>query len=56
MTNENNDTHDKDVYDSANVEEMAANLSDFALFLTVMQNKKAYRNTLSIILDEGIFS
>jgi len=52
MTNENNDTHDKDVYDSANVEEMAANLSDFALFLTVMQNKKAYRNTLSIILDE----
>jgi predicted transposase/invertase (TIGR01784 family) len=33
-------------------EEMATNLSDFALFLTVMKNQKAYRNTLSIILDE----
>lgn len=32
--------------------ELAANLSDFALFLTVMKNKTAYRNTLSIILDE----
>ncbi|MBQ8597082.1 MAG: Rpn family recombination-promoting nuclease/putative transposase [Lachnospiraceae bacterium] len=30
----------------------ASNLSDFALFLTVMKNPKAYRNTLSIILDE----
>lgn len=28
------------------------NLSDFALFLSVMKNPKAYRNTLSIILDE----
>lgn len=28
------------------------NLSDFALFLSVMKNKKAYQNTLSIILDE----
>ena len=28
------------------------NLSDFALFLSVMKNPKAYRNTLSIILEE----
>jgi predicted transposase/invertase (TIGR01784 family) len=35
-----------------NPAEMATNLSDFALFLTVMKNKKAYQNTLSIILDE----
>lgn len=28
------------------------NLSDFALFLPVMKNKKAYRNVLSIILNE----
>lgn len=34
------------------VEEMETNLSDFALFLTVMKRKKAYQNTLSIILDE----
>ena len=27
------------------------NLSDFALFLSVMKNKIAYENTLSIILD-----
>ncbi len=29
------------------------NLSDFALFLTVMKNKSAYQNTLSIILGEA---
>ena len=28
------------------------NLSDFALFLSVMKNKRAYECTLSIILDE----
>ena len=28
------------------------NLSDFALFLSVMKNKAAYESTLSIILDE----
>ncbi len=28
------------------------NLSDFALFLSVMKNKEAYECTLSIILDE----
>lgn len=33
-------------------EEPEGNLSDFALFLTVMRNETAYRNTLSIILDE----
>ncbi|MBQ8596313.1 MAG: hypothetical protein IJ409_00850 [Lachnospiraceae bacterium] len=32
--------------------EKELNLSDFALFLSVMKNKKAYQNTLSIILDE----
>ena len=33
-------------------EELETNLSDFALFLTVMKNKTACRNTLSIILGE----
>lgn len=33
-------------------DEMESNLSDFALFLTVMKRRKAYQNTLSIILDE----
>ena len=33
-------------------DENALNLSDFALFLSVMKNKKAYQNTLSIILNE----
>lgn len=33
-------------------EDIASNLSDFALFLTVMKNKIAYQNTLSIIMDE----
>lgn len=28
------------------------NLSDFALFLSVMKNKEAYENVLSIILNE----
>ncbi len=28
------------------------NLSDFVLFLSVMKDKRAYRNTLSIIMDE----
>lgn len=51
------DTYDKHVYDRKkydleSMEELAVNLSDFALFLTVMQSKEAYRNTLSIILDE----
>ncbi|MCM1540606.1 MAG: PD-(D/E)XK nuclease family transposase [Blautia sp.] len=32
--------------------ELTTNLSDFALFLTIMKDKTAYRNTLSIILDE----
>lgn len=34
------------------VSNVTINLSDFALFLSVMKNKKAYQNTLSIILDE----
>ena len=34
--------------------EYELNLSDFALFLSVMKNKEAYRNTLSIILNEDI--
>lgn len=33
-------------------EDYAFNLSDFALFLSVMKNKAAYEYTLSIILDE----
>lgn len=34
-------------------EDYQFNLSDFALFLSVMKVKKAYQNTLSIILDES---
>ena len=33
-------------------EEHPVNLSDFALFLSVMKNRTAYRNTLSIIMNE----
>lgn len=33
-------------------EEHQTNLSDFALFLSVMKNKRAYECTLSIIMDE----
>ena len=33
-------------------EDYAFNLSDFALFLSVMKNKEAYECTLSIILEE----
>lgn len=36
-------------------EEYQMNLSDFALFLSVMKNKRAYECTLSIILDEPGF-
>lgn len=32
--------------------DLVTNLSDFALFLTVMKRRMAYQNTLSIILDE----
>lgn len=31
---------------------LTVNLSNFALFLSVMQDKRAYRNTLSIIMGE----
>lgn len=34
------------------LEEYQLNLSDFALFLSVMKNKRAYECTLSIILGE----
>ena len=34
------------------LDEMEFNLSDFALFLSVMKNKVAYENTLSIITDD----
>ncbi|MGN0376211.1 MAG: Rpn family recombination-promoting nuclease/putative transposase [Suilimivivens sp.] len=37
---------------ASQAEDIDANLSDFSLFLTVMKNPKAYRNTLSIILAE----
>ena len=33
-------------------DDYAFNLSDFALFLSVMKNKEAYESTLRIILDE----
>lgn len=34
------------------IKDVTINLCDFALFLSVMKNPKAYRNTLSIILNE----
>lgn len=34
------------------MDNLVTNLSDFALFLTVMKQRLAYQNTLSIILDE----
>ena len=37
---------------AAVLEKMEFNLSDFALFLSVMKNKKAHRNILSVILGE----
>lgn len=40
------------VRNSALPEEMELNLSDFALFLSVMKNKEAYESTLSIIMDD----
>lgn len=33
-------------------EDYQFNLNDFALFLSVMKNPRAYRNVLSIIMDE----
>ncbi|MCM1345163.1 MAG: hypothetical protein NC246_15175, partial [Muribaculaceae bacterium] len=45
-----NSTDSRKISDEA--PELTTNLSDFALFLTVMKDKTAYRNTLSIILDE----
>lgn len=41
----NSDTNDT-------INDAASNLSDFALFLTVMKHREAYQNTLSIILEE----
>lgn len=35
------------------INDVASNLSDFALFLTVMKHREAYQNTLSIILEES---
>lgn len=35
------------------INDAASNLSDFALFLTVMKHREAYQNTLSIILEES---
>lgn len=35
-------------------EKCQINLSDFALFLSVMKNKRAYECTLSIILEQPI--
>lgn len=34
------------------LEECQFNLSDFALFLSVMKNPRAYRNVISIVMDE----
>ena len=48
MTNEKADTMGKGFLP----QDYQFNLSDFALFLSVMKVKKAYQNVLSIILDE----
>ena len=42
----------KEEKDSRRILQQPHNLSDFALFLSVMKNKEAYQCTLSIILDE----
>lgn len=47
----NMSTEEKEI-DGIFPEDYSFNLSDFALFLSVMKNKKAYENVLSIILDE----
>ena len=39
-------------FDVSLPEQMEFNLSDFALFLSVMKNKEAYESTLSIIMDD----
>ena len=36
------------------LEEVELNLSDFALFLSVMKHRKAHENVLSIIMGKGI--
>ena len=44
--------HDTETLKLEGLEEYQLNLSDFALFLSVMKNKRAYECTVSIILDE----
>jgi len=41
-------------HDAVLSEEREFNLSDFALFLSVMKNKEAYESTLSIIADDPV--
>ena len=45
-------TNDSTRRQNALPEETIFNLSDFALFLSVMKNKPAYENTLSIIMND----
>lgn len=52
MTNEKTEISQNLWADNILPEGYQFNLSDFALFLSVMKIKKAYQNTLSIILDE----
>ena len=44
--------HENAALDVSLPEEKDFNLSDFALFLSVMKNKEAYESTLSIIMDD----
>ena len=46
------DKYNKEKIISMIPEEFPLNLSDFALFLSVMKNKRAYECVLSIILEE----
>ena len=50
--NNTNDNFENTIETNILPEDYQFNLSDFALFLSVMKNRKAYECTLSIILDE----
>ncbi len=48
-----NQTEGKDTLNTSLPEDYQLNLSDFALFMSVMKVKRAYENVLGIILDES---
>ncbi len=50
--NISSDYEDKETAVKRRIPEVEVNLNNFALFLSVMRNQKAYQNTLSIIMEE----